>query len=142
MVSEGTSHTTNLGRVGLYSAKAEKILSNIDHPYRQRLNDLFNGRVQIYEKADVLQGAGFNADTVKEQLSVVVMSFDSLKATNKENRKAFQENGYLASFLNDDGEVTTRVRGAAGPFQVSTVNALLLGIRSEAKVPIEMQTGA
>lgn len=82
-----------------------KNLSNIDHPYRQRLNDLFNGRVQIYEKADVLQGAGFNADTVKEQVSVVVMSFDSLKATNKDNRKAFQENGYLASFLNDESEV-------------------------------------
>ena len=77
-----------------------KNLADIDHPYRQRLNDLFNGRVQIYEKADVLQGAGFNADTVLEQLSVVVMSFDSLKATNKENRKAYQENGYLASFLN------------------------------------------
>lgn len=78
-----------------------KNLANIDHPYRQRLNDLFQGRVQVYEKTDVLQGAGFNADTVREQLSVVVMSFDSLKATNKENRKAYQENGYLASFLND-----------------------------------------
>ena len=88
-----------------------KNLSNIDHPYRQRLNDLFNGRVQIYEKADVLQGAGFNADTVKEQLSVVVMSFDSLKATNKENRKAFQENGYLASFLTDDNEVVEPLEG-------------------------------
>lgn len=88
-----------------------KNLSNIDHPYRQRLNDLFNGRVQIYEKADVLQGAGFNADTVKEQLSIVVMSFDSLKATNKENRKAFQENGYLASFLNDDSDVVEPLEG-------------------------------
>ncbi|MEJ8856356.1 DEAD/DEAH box helicase family protein [Variovorax robiniae] len=78
-----------------------KNLANIDHPYRQRLNDLFQGRVQIYEKTDVLQGAGFNADSVREQLSVVVMSFDSLKATNKENRKAYQENGYLASFLSD-----------------------------------------
>lgn len=78
-----------------------KNLANIDHPYRQRLNDLFQGRVQVYEKTDVLQGASFNADTVREQLSVVVMSFDSLKATNKENRKAYQENGYLASFLND-----------------------------------------
>jgi type III restriction enzyme len=88
-----------------------KNLSNIDHPYHQRLSALFNGRVQIYEKADVLQGAGFNADTVKEQLSVVVMSFDSLKATNKENRKAFQENGYLASFLNDDSEVVEPLEG-------------------------------
>ncbi len=79
-----------------------KNLANIDHPYRQRLNDLFQGRVQVYEKTDVLQGAGFNADTVREQLSVVLMSFDSLKASNKENRKAYQENGYLASFLNDN----------------------------------------
>lgn len=53
-----------------------KNLGDIDHRYRQRLNDLFNGRVQIYEKADVLQGAGFSADTVREQLSIVVMSFD------------------------------------------------------------------
>lgn len=88
-----------------------KNLANIDHPYRQRLNELFSGRVQIYEKADVLQGAGFNADTVKEQLSIVVMSFDSLKATNKENRKAFQENGYLASFLNEDGELVEPLEG-------------------------------
>lgn len=88
-----------------------KNLGNIDHPYRQRLNDLFNGRVQIYEKSDVLQGAGFNADTVKEQLSIVVMSFDSLKATNKENRKAFQENGYLASFLNDDSDAVEPLEG-------------------------------
>lgn len=27
-----------------------KNLANIDHPYRQRLNDLFNGRVQVYQK--------------------------------------------------------------------------------------------
>jgi len=82
-----------------------KNLSNIHHPYRLRLNDLFNGRVQIYEKDDVLLGAGFNADTVREQLSVVVMSFDSLKATNKENRKAFKENGYLASFIAGDNDI-------------------------------------
>lgn len=82
-----------------------KNLSNIEHPYRMRLNDLFNGRVQIYEKADVLQGAGFNSDTVKAQLSIVVMSFDSIKTNNKENRKVFQENGYLASFVNGVNEM-------------------------------------
>lgn len=78
-----------------------KNLSDIDHPYRQRLNDLFQGRVQIYQKSDVLLGAGFNADTIRGQLSIVVMSFDSLKTNSKENRKAYQENGYLASFLGD-----------------------------------------
>jgi hypothetical protein len=44
--------------------------------------------------------------------------------------------------LNAGGEVTTRVRGAAVPFQVRTVNDLLLGIRSASKVAIEMQAGA
>ena len=77
-----------------------KHLSDVDHPYRQRLNVLFNGRVQVYEKADVLQGAGFNADSVREQLSIVVMTFDSLKGRSKEVLKAYQDNGYLASFLN------------------------------------------
>ncbi|WP_407304878.1 DEAD/DEAH box helicase [Acinetobacter sp.] len=101
-----------------------KNLSNIDHPYRQRLNDLFNGRVQVYEKADVLQGAGFNADTVKEQLSLVVMSFDSLKATNKENRKAFQENGYLASFLNDDSDVVEPLEGTDPSALINVMRSL------------------
>lgn len=88
-----------------------KNLTNIDHPYRHRLNDLFNGRVQIYEKSEVLQGADFNSDTVREQLSIVVMSFDSLKATNKENRKVFKENGYLASFLSHDEHQVEPLKG-------------------------------
>jgi type III restriction enzyme len=76
-----------------------KNLSDPDHPYRKRLNQLFKGRVAIYEKRDMLLGAGFSADVVREQLSIVVMSFDSLRARNKEDRKIFQDNGYLASFL-------------------------------------------
>lgn len=101
-----------------------KSLSNIEHPYRLRLNDLFSGRVQIYEKADVLQGAGFNADTVREQLSIVVMSFDSLKASNKENRKAFQENGYLASFLNEDTEAVEPLEGTDASALINVMRSL------------------
>ena len=76
-----------------------KNLSDPDHPYRRRLNQLFKGRVAVYEKQDLLMGAGFSADTVREQLSIVVMSFDSLRARNKDARKIYQDNGYLASFL-------------------------------------------
>jgi type III restriction enzyme len=81
-----------------------KNLSDCEHPYRQRLNTLFANRVVVYEKRDLLMGAGFSADSVQEQLSIVVMSFDSLRAKNKEDRKIFQDNGYLASFLTDDSE--------------------------------------
>ena len=75
-------------------------LSNPDHPYHKRLSQLFKGRVAIYEKKDLLMGAGFSPDTVADQVSIVVMSFDSLRARNKEDRKIFQENGYLAPFMN------------------------------------------
>lgn len=78
-----------------------KNLSDPEHPYRKRLNQLFRNRVAIYEKRDLLMGADFSADTVKEQLSIVVMSFDSLRARNKEDRKIFQDNGYLASFITE-----------------------------------------
>ena len=35
---------------------------------------------------------------MQEQLSIIVLSFDSLRTTNKEGRKAYQENGNLQSF--------------------------------------------
>ncbi len=73
-------------------------LSNPAHPYRQKLNSLFNHRVEIYQKKDLLQGANFNPSVVQEQLSIFVMSFASLRAKNKEDRKVYQENGQLASF--------------------------------------------
>lgn len=76
-----------------------KNLNDPQHPYRQKLNALFRNRVQVYERRELLQGAGFSADAVKDQLSIIVMSFDSLRARNKEDRKIYQDNGYLASFL-------------------------------------------
>ncbi len=73
-------------------------LSDPNHPYRQKLNSLFNHRVEVYEKKDLLQGSNFNPTVIKEQLSIIVMSFASLRAKNKEDRKVYQENGQLASF--------------------------------------------
>lgn len=74
-------------------------LSNPEHPYRQKLNALFNHRVGVYQKQDLLQGSNFNPTVVKDQLSVFVMSFASLRARNKEDRKVYQENGQLEVFV-------------------------------------------
>jgi type III restriction enzyme len=79
-------------------------LSNPDHPYRQKLNSLFNHRVEVYEKKDLLQGSNFNPSVVKDQLSIIVMSFSSLRARNKDDRKVYQENGQLASFAIESGD--------------------------------------
>lgn len=73
-------------------------LSDPEHPYRQKLNALFNHRVEIYQKEDLLQGSNFNPTVVKDQLSIVVMSFASLRARNKDDRKVYQENGQLEPF--------------------------------------------
>lgn len=86
-----------------------KNLKDPSHPYRQKINAHFGNRVEVFDKAALLQGSGFNATTVKEQLSIMVFSFDSLRAKNKEDRKVFQENGNLQSFenlLGIDTEIT------------------------------------
>ncbi|MCX6212840.1 DEAD/DEAH box helicase family protein [Spirosoma sp.] len=73
-------------------------LRNLDHPYRQKINSHFQHRVEVFDKQALLSGAGFNATAVQGQLSIIVMSFDSLRAKNKEDRKLFQENGSNLSF--------------------------------------------
>ena len=77
-----------------------KNLKDPSHPYRQKINSHFGNKVEVFDKATLLQGSGFNATTIKEQLSIMVFSFDSLRAKNKEDRKVFQENGNLQSFEN------------------------------------------
>ena len=74
-------------------------LRNPDHPYRQKLNSLFNHRVEVYEKKELLQGSNFSPTMVKGQLTIIVMSFASLRARKKEDRKVYQENGQLAPFV-------------------------------------------
>ena len=74
-------------------------LSDPNHPYRQKLNALFNHRVDVYDKNRLLQGSSFNPSVVREQLSIFVMSFASLRARNKDDRKVYQENGQLAPFV-------------------------------------------
>lgn len=75
-----------------------KNLSDPQHSYHQKIATDFNGRVQVYNKQQVLDGQQFNPTTVNEQLSIVVMSFDSFRIKNKEGRKVYQENGNLQSF--------------------------------------------
>lgn len=89
-----------------------KNLKDPAHPYRQKINALFGNRVEVFDKAALLQGSGFNATTIREQLNIMVFSFDSLRAKNKEDRKVFQENGNLQSFENVLGSQTDITLGA------------------------------
>lgn len=73
-------------------------LKDSAHPYRQKIDSHFASRVRVYEKSELLLGANFNPVEIKQQLSILVLSVQSFTAKNKEARKAFQENGYLAQF--------------------------------------------
>jgi type III restriction enzyme len=86
-----------------------KNLKDPFHPYRQKINVHFGNKVEVFDKATLLQGSGFNATSIKEQLNIMVFSFDSFRAKNKEDRKVFQENGNLQSFetvLGSDVDIT------------------------------------
>lgn len=78
-------------------------LKNPNHPYRQRINIDFANRVEVYEKSELLAGQGFSPTIVRENLSIFVLSFDSLRTSKKEGRKVYQDNGALMSFSDDIG---------------------------------------
>ncbi|MFQ8889762.1 MAG: DEAD/DEAH box helicase family protein [Bilophila wadsworthia] len=65
---------------------------------RQKLDVDFGGRVEVYSKQELLSGQNFNLTTVMEQLSVMVLSYDSFRSKGKEGLKAYQENSSLTSF--------------------------------------------
>lgn len=73
-------------------------LSNPDHPYRRKIDVDFSSAVEVYSKTQLLNGQNFNPSSVTEQLSIFVLSYDSFRTSKKEGRKAFQENGNLATF--------------------------------------------
>lgn len=101
-----------------------KNLKNPSHPYRQRLNADFGGRVEVYSKQELLNGQNFNPTSVTEQLSVMVLSFDSFRSNKKEGLKAFQENSNLAPFSRVFGEPDSPVENADSTALFQVVNQL------------------
>ena len=105
----------------------EQTLKNLKdpaHPYRQRLNADFGGRVEVYSKQELLNGQNFNPTSVTEQLSVMVLSFDSFRSNKKEGLKAFQENSNLASFGQVFGAPDSPVENADSTALFQVVNQL------------------
>lgn len=70
-------------------------LRNVNHPYRQAINLQFQHNVEVYTKDQLLSGQNFNITAVREQLSIMVLSYDSFRG-RKELLKAKQENSALA----------------------------------------------
>ncbi len=92
-------------------------LINPRHPYRQRIDTDFNSRVLVFDKQQALLGQGFSLSNVRENLCIMVATFDSFRATNKDGRKVYQDNGYLQSFAGLPGAVADE----AGEIQLMSV---------------------
>lgn len=73
-------------------------LMNTEHPYRQKIDVDFSGKVEVYTKEQLLNGQNFNPVSVDENLSIFVLTYDSFRANKKDGRKAYQQNGNLTSF--------------------------------------------
>ena len=74
-------------------------LRNPAHPYRQQINFDFGGRVEIYDGTQALNGQALSPSSVRENLSIFVLSYDALRITKKEGRRVYRENGNLAQFV-------------------------------------------
>jgi type III restriction enzyme len=68
-----------VGSINYHFGTNHKNLKDPSHPYRQKINSHFGNKVEVFDKATLLQGSGFNATSVKEQLNIMVFSFDSIR---------------------------------------------------------------
>ena len=101
-----------------------KALKDTSHPYRQKIDVDFGGRVEVYTKQELLNGQNFNPTAVTEQLSIMVLSYDSFRTSRKDGRKAVQENSNLAEFPKVLGKPDSPIEGADETALFQIINQL------------------
>ncbi len=101
-----------------------KALKDTSHPYRQKIDVDFGGRVEVYTKQELLNGQNFNPTAVTEQLSVMVLSYDSFRGRGKEVLKAYQENSNLAEFARVLGKPDSPIEKADETALFQIINQL------------------
>ena len=101
-----------------------KALKDTSHPYRQKIDVDFGGRVEVYTKQELLNGQNFNPTAVTEQLSVMVLSYDSFRGRDKEVLKAYQENSNLAAFAKVLGKPDSPIEKADETALFQIINQL------------------
>lgn len=102
-----------------------KSLKDSSHFYRQAINRHFAHRVEVYSKDELLQGASFNATSVKENLNILVMSFDTFRSRAKSNRVIYRENSSLEHFFSTSSN-TDFVSGDNDIDEYSLLNVIRL----------------
>lgn len=101
-----------------------KSLKDSNHDYRQKIDVDFGSRVEVYTKQELLNGQNFNPTSVTEQLSIMVLSYDSFRGRGKEGLKAYQENSNLAQFAKVLGKPENPIQDADETALFQIINQL------------------
>lgn len=99
-------------------------LKDSTHFYRERINRDFSSKVEIYNKQQVLSGTNFSPSSVGDQLSIIIMSFDSLRSNNKENRKVYEENSSLMPFVDTFENKDELIKGVDNSSLMQVLNQM------------------
>ena len=87
-------------------------LSNTDHPYRQKIDSLFNSRVNVIDKEAALMGTHLSLSDLREHLTIFVLSVQSFATNNKDGRRVYRENENLTDVISKYEDTASRVEGA------------------------------
>ena len=87
-------------------------LSNPDHPYRQKIDSLFNSRVNVISKESALMGKGMSMNDLREKLTILVLSVDSFATNTGNDRKSYRENENLSEIIKQYYQSISKVKGA------------------------------
>lgn len=75
-----------------------KALKDPNHPYRRQLDMDFMRHVQVLDFDEALNGVSFTTASVRNNLTVLVMTYDSIRAGSTEGRRAYRANTVAAAF--------------------------------------------
>ena len=121
-----------------------KNLSDPSHPYRQKIDSHFNGRVQVVDKEGALMGHNIKPNQIGEQLTIFVLSVQSFATNTKDGKRVYRENENLEEYTKLYDSMTKRVDGSdeTGFIQVlSYLNPVVIIDEShnfEANLRVEM----
>lgn len=87
-------------------------LSNPSHPYRQKIDSLFNSRVNVISKESALMGKGMSMNDLRENLTILVLSVDSFATNTGNDRKSYRENENLSEIIKQYYQSISKVKGA------------------------------
>lgn len=101
-----------------------KSLTNSKHPYRQKLDVDFGSRVCVLTKEESLGGQNFNISTVYNQLTILILSYDSFRAKSKDQRRSYQENSNLTQLTEHLGPAGFTVKDADESALIQVINKM------------------